>query len=83
MVNNAKIVTLALSELKEGQKGKVVKVSTKGEIRRRIMEMGIITGTEILVKGFAPLGDPMELGVKGYNLSLRKSEASEIFVELL
>ena len=77
------IVTLALSELKKGQRGKVVKVSTKGAIRRRIMEMGIITGTEIIVKGFAPLGDPMELGIKGYNLSLRKAEASEIIVELI
>ncbi len=83
MADSTNIVTLALSEMKEGQRGRVVKVSTKGAIRRRIMEMGIITGTEILVKGFAPLGDPMELGVKGYNLSLRKSEASEIFVELL
>ena len=81
--DNMNIITLALSELKRGQRGKVVKVSTKGMIRRRIMEMGIITGTEILVKGFAPLGDPMELGIKGYNLSLRKAEASEIFVEVL
>lgn len=78
-----KMPAIALSELKKGQRGKVVKVSTKGAIRRRIMEMGIITGTEILVKGFAPLGDPMELGIKGYNLSLRKAEASEIFVDLV
>lgn len=81
--DNMNIVTVALSELKKGQRGKVLKVSIKGTIRRRIMEMGIITGTEILVKGFAPLGDPMELGIKGYNLSLRKAEASEILVELL
>ena len=83
MKDNTNIVTLALSELKKGQRGKVIKVSTKGAIRRRIMEMGIITGTEVLVKGFAPLGDPMELGIKGYNLSLRKAEVSEIMVELL
>ncbi len=83
MTDNRDIVTMALSQLKTGQKGRVVKVSTKGLVRRRIMEMGIITGTEILVKGFAPLGDPMELGIKGYNLSLRKAEASEILVELL
>jgi DtxR family transcriptional regulator, Mn-dependent transcriptional regulator len=81
--NNFNIITVALSDLKTGQKGKVVKVASKGEVRRRIMEMGIITGTEILVKGFAPFGDPMELGIKGYNLSLRKSEASDIMVELL
>lgn len=73
----------ALSNLRTGQKGKVIKVSSKGLIRKRIIEMGITAGTEILVKGFAPFGDPMELGVKGYNLSLRKSEADDILVEVL
>lgn len=89
MADEIKLSTLieavrkTLNELKIGQKGKVVKVNSKGAIRRRIMEMGITNGAEILVKGFAPLGDPMELGVKGYSLSLRKSEASEIMVELV
>lgn len=82
-VNNMNIVTKALSELKVGEKGKVIKVETKGVVRRRIMEMGIIAGSEILVKGFAPFGDPMELGIKGYSLSLRKVEASGIIVEML
>jgi len=77
------VIKKALSELKVGEKGKVVKVASKGTVRRRIMEMGIITGTEILVKGFAPLGDPMELGIKGYSLSLRKAEAADIIVELI
>lgn len=76
------IVQKPLSELKIGERGTVVKVASKGTVRRRIMEMGIITGTEILVKGFAPLGDPMELGIKGYSLSLRKSEAAGIMVEM-
>ena len=81
--NDMNVITKLLSELKVGQKGIVVKVASKGTIRRRIMEMGIITGTEIIVKGFAPFGDPMELGIKGYCLSLRKSEASDILVELI
>lgn len=72
-----------LSELKVGQKCKVVRVSSKGAIRRRIMEMGITAGAEILVKGFAPMGDPMEFGIKGYSLSLRKSEAADILVEMI
>lgn len=81
--NNIKAMILPLSELKKGQRAEVVKVLTKGTVRRRIMEMGIIAGTEIVVKGFAPLGDPMQLGIKGYNLSLRKAEASGIIVELI
>lgn len=76
-------VIKALGELKTGQKGKVARVISKGVVRKRIIEMGITTGTEIIVKGFAPFGDPMELGVKGYNLSLRKAEAADIFVEVL
>lgn len=75
------IITKALSELKVGEKGKVVRVASKGAVRRRIMEMGIISGAEISVKGFAPFGDPMELGIKGYSLSLRKAEALDIIVE--
>lgn len=78
-----KIDAKKLSELKVGQKCKVVRVSSKGAIRRRIMEMGITTGAEILVKGFAPMGDPMEFGIKGYSLSLRKSEAADILVEMI
>lgn len=81
--NSGARAAIPLSGLKEGQKGIVVKVSSKGTVRRRIMEMGVITGAEILVKGFAPFGDPMELGIKGYSLSLRKSEAADIFVELV
>lgn len=77
------INTKSLSTLKIGQKGKVIRIATKGVVRKRIVEMGITAGTEIYVKGFAPLGDPMELLVKGYNLSLRKEEAADIFVEVL
>ncbi|WP_010243091.1 metal-dependent transcriptional regulator [Acetivibrio cellulolyticus] len=79
---NVEAGTKKLSELKIGQRCKVVKVSSKGAVRRRIMEMGITPGAEMLVKGFAPLGDPMEFGIKGYSLSLRKSEAADIIVEI-
>jgi len=70
-----------LAELKIGEKCKVVKVSGESSIRRRIMDMGIVKGTEILVERVAPLGDPFEIIVRGYHLSLRKEESENIFVE--
>jgi Fe2+ transport system protein FeoA len=75
--------TKAPSELKVGEQGRVVRVTARGAVRRRILEMGVAPGAEIGVKGLAPLGDPIELKVKGYNLSLRKDEAADIFVEML
>lgn len=75
--------TRALSELQVGEQGRVIRVTAKGGVRRRILEMGVAPGTEIGVKGVAPLGDPIELLVRGYNLSLRKEEAAGIFVEVL
>lgn len=73
----------ALSELKPGNRGKVIRIAAAGGVRRRILDMGVVPGTEIVVEGVAPLGDPMEVRVKGYHLSLRKNEAAGIFVELL
>lgn len=72
---------IRLRELKPGEKGKVTKVSGGGTIRRRILDMGIVKGVEIEVERVAPLGDPIEVMVKGYHLSLRKEEADKIFVE--
>ncbi|MGI6268793.1 MAG: FeoA family protein, partial [Acutalibacteraceae bacterium] len=66
-----------------GQKGTVVSLNCKGAIKRRIIDMGITPGAEIIMKKVAPLGDPIEINVRGYELSLRKSEASEITVEVL
>ncbi len=74
---------IALSKLKKGEKGRIVRVASRGIIRKRITEMGITSGTEVQVKGFAPFGDPMVLGVMGYRLGLRKSEAADIFVEVI
>lgn len=76
------VKTKALSELKAGDKGRVIRITAPGIVRRRIMDMGVTTGSEIIVKGVAPLGDPLEIMVKGYNLSFRKEDAAYIFVEV-
>lgn len=72
-----------LNELKVGQGGCVVKLEAQGPVRRRILEMGVTLGTEVVVTGTAPLGDPIEITVKGYHLSLRKEEAANIWVEAI
>lgn len=72
-----------LDKLHIGEKGTVVSLNCKGAIKRRIIDMGITPGAEIIMKKVAPLGDPIEINVRGYELSLRKSEASEITVEVL
>lgn len=64
-----------------GSTVKVIKLHGGGAIKRRIMDMGITKGTEIYVRKVAPLGDPMELKVRGYELSLRKADAEMIEVE--
>ena len=70
-----------LKEIKVGQTVKVVKVHGEGAIRRRIMDMGMTRGVEIYVRKMAPLGDPMEIFVRGYELSLRKADAEMVEVE--
>ena len=70
-----------LGEIKVGQTVKVVKVHGEGAIRRRIMDMGITRGVEIYVRKMAPLGDPMEIFVRGYELSLRKADAEMVEVD--
>ena len=61
-----------------GQTVKVVKLHGEGPVKRRIMDMGITKGTEVFVRKVAPLGDPMELSVRGYELSIRKADAEMI-----
>lgn len=58
--------------------GKVVKLNGTGKIKYRIVDMGIISGTAILIKRFAPFGDPIQINLRGYELSIRKSEAKNI-----
>lgn len=70
-----------LKEIKCGNTVKVTKVQGAGAIRRRIMDMGITRGCEIFVRKVAPLGDPVEIMVRGYELSLRKADAEMILVE--
>ena len=70
-----------LKEIKVGGKAKVIKVHGEGAIRRRIMDMGITKGVELYIRRAAPLGDPIEITVRGYQLSLRKDDAEMIEVE--
>ena len=70
-----------LSEVKVGQTATVVKLHGEGATRRRILDMGLTRGAQLLVRKVAPLGDPMELSVRGYELSVRKADAKLIEVE--
>lgn len=70
-----------LKEVKVGETVKVVKINGEGAIKRRIMDMGITKGIEIYVRKVAPLGDPVEITVRGYELSLRKADAEIVVVE--
>lgn len=71
----------SLAELKAGEAGKVVSVSLPSENRQRLLEMGLTRGASISVVRFAPLGDPVDVKIRGYHLSLRKHEAESIEVE--
>lgn len=70
-----------LRDVKCGETAIVAKLSGDGAIKRRIMDMGITKGTEIFVRKVAPLGDPIEVRVRGYELSLRKNDAANIIVQ--
>ncbi len=73
---------MTLKEAKIGSRVKVIKLRGEGAIKRRIMDMGITKGVEIVIRKVAPLGDPLEITVRGYELSLRKADAEMIDVEL-
>ena len=70
-----------LRDVKIGKSAKVIKLHGEGALKRRIMDMGITKGVEIKVRKVAPLGDPLEITVRGYELSLRKADAEMIEVE--
>ena len=76
------MVIRPLSELGPTEKGRIVRVGGKGEMRRRLLDMGFVTGAMVEVQRVAPLGDPVQIRVKGYDLALRKKEAEEIQIEL-
>ncbi len=71
---------MTLNELEIGKTAKVVRLNGEGAVKRRIMDMGLTKGTEVTVRKVAPLGDPIELTVRGYELSIRKDEAAAIEV---
>lgn len=70
-----------LNQLAPGETGIVTRVTGSGPVKRRIVDMGLVAGTPVKVQKFAPLGDPMEIKVKNFNLSLRKSEAALIEIQ--
>ena len=71
----------SLRDVKIGETAKVVKLHGEGAVKRRIMDMGLTRGVEVFVRKVAPLGDPLEVTVRGYELSLRKADAEMIEVE--
>jgi ferrous iron transport protein A len=75
------VVLQSLTSVALGQKATVAEIKLPPESRPRLMEMGLIIGTPVEVVRFAPLGDPIEIKVRGYNLTLRKHEAEQIFVK--
>jgi Fe2+ transport system protein FeoA len=76
------VLVKMLSDLKKGDKGKIVRISGSGSVHQRLLDMGLVSGSEVEMQGVAPLGDPIEIKVKGYNLSLRKEEAASIKIEV-
>ena len=72
---------MTLREVKVGQTVKVLKLEGTGAVKRRIMDMGITRGEDIYVRKVAPLGDPIEITIRGYELSLRKADSEMILVE--
>ena len=70
-----------LKDAKIGSTVKVVKLHGEGAVKRRIMDMGITKGVDVTIRKVAPLGDPVEVTVRGYELSLRKADAEQIEVE--
>jgi DtxR family Mn-dependent transcriptional regulator len=76
-------MTTTLNELKPGQKGKILKIKGRGELKKRFLDMGATPGALVEVERIAPLGDPIDIKLKGYHLSLRKEEAARITIERL
>lgn len=74
---------VTLAALKPGQSGKVLSLTGDAAVKKRISEMGLTKGVVVLVERIAPLGDPMDIKVRGYRLSLRKDEAARVEVDLV
>ncbi|MCL5023407.1 MAG: ferrous iron transport protein A [Nitrospirae bacterium] len=74
---------MKLSMLKCGERAKIARIGAIGPLKRRLMDMGVLVGEEVTMGKVAPLGDPIEINVKNYSLSLRKKEAEDISVEVV
>ena len=72
-----------LSEVTAGERGKISKVTGEGRVRRRLFDMGVTPGAELIMRKKAPFGDPIEITLRGYELTLRKTEAACVEVEVL
>jgi Fe2+ transport system protein FeoA len=70
-----------LKELSPGERGRIKTITGNGSIRRRIVDMGLVPGTDLIMERYAPLGDPVEIKSQGFHLSLRKEEADTIILE--
>jgi len=75
-------MTKTLDSFRIGQSGKIIKVNGEGKVRRRLFDMGLTPGASVYLRKVAPLGDPLEITVRGYELSLRKDEAMHVEVEV-
>lgn len=71
-----------LSEFSIGEKGIVKKIECDSEIKRRMLDLGLVVGVEVTLKKIAPLGDPFQISIRGYNLAIRKKECCNILVEV-
>ena len=71
---------MTLSEMNTGDSGKILSVGGQGALRRRLMEMGLTPGTNVMVRKVAPFGDPIELHLRGYELTLRREDAQNIAI---
>lgn len=74
---------LNMSQIEVGKSGKIIKVLGEGRVRRRLFDMGVTPNVEFFVRKKAPLGDPLEITIRGYELTLRKNEAELVLVELI
>ncbi len=71
-----------LSDFSVGETGKIAKVGGEGALRRRLFDMGVTPGADVLLRKKAPLGDPLEVTIRGYELTLRKAEAAQVTMEV-
>ena len=71
-----------LNEMVQGEQGTVKKIVAEGKIKRRLFDMGVTPGANVTFKKVAPLGDPIEINIRGYELSLRKDEADKVLMEV-